>query len=234
MNGRRYDAVLFDFFGTLTKAVARGPAHDRIALALRRSPAQVTELLNETFYRRASGEFGSAPAMTAWLLQRLSIRPTADLVDWVIAARTAALRADTVLRADAVDTLIALRMAGLKLAVVSDCGYELPTMLPGMPIAPLLHTAIYSVDVGACKPDARMYRTACERLEVRPDRCLYVGDGGSQELEGALAFGLDPVRLAAADLAGHLLFGPRTAWAGAQVTELAQVIPMVTRRHQLV
>ncbi len=47
-----------------------------------------------------------------------------------------------------------------------------------------------------------MYETACAHLGVDPGECLYVGDGGSQELSGATAVGMTAFRLTAPDLAG--------------------------------
>ena len=43
------------------------------------------------------------------------------------------------------------------------------------------------------KLDPRIYRRACAALAADPQRCLYVGDGGSHELSAALRVGLDPV-----------------------------------------
>src|SRR5438874_2735987 len=74
---------------------------------------------------------------------------------------------------------------GLRTAVVSDCTYELARFLPSLPVAPLLDACVYSVEVGACKPDPAIYLAACRRLGVSPPECLYVGDGGGRELSGA-------------------------------------------------
>src|SRR5256714_15384471 len=53
-----YRAVLFDFFGTLTRAVARGRAHQNIARWLGCDPRAFTAELNETFLERARGGYG--------------------------------------------------------------------------------------------------------------------------------------------------------------------------------
>ena len=59
-----------------------------------------------------------------------------------------------------------------------------------------------------------MYAETCDRLGIDPTACLYVGDGGSHELSGATAAGMTAVRLAAADLAGHLAFDVDREWVG--------------------
>src|SRR2546430_8425093 len=54
-------AVLFDFFGTLTRAVARGRAHQNIARWLGCDPRAFTAELNQTFLERARGGYRPPP-----------------------------------------------------------------------------------------------------------------------------------------------------------------------------
>ena len=52
---------------------------------------------------------------------------------------------------------------------------------------------VLSCTVGLRKPDPRIYRLACERLDVRSDECLFVGDGANDELAGAERVGMRAV-----------------------------------------
>ncbi|GHO58980.1 hypothetical protein KSB_74550 [Ktedonobacter robiniae] len=45
------------------------------------------------------------------------------------------------------------------------------------------------------KPDARIYQLACEQLNTPAEACLYVGDGASRELTGAMQVGMQAVLL---------------------------------------
>jgi len=220
-------AVLFDFFGTLTRAVTRGPWHAEIAHRLECDPAAFTEVLDSSFRARARGAFGGPEATLRWVCRQLGADPPPEMLAAALRARVAAIRADTRLRGDAVATLAALRARGLATAVVSDCGYELPEFLPELPVAGLLDARVYSVDVGECKPHPAMYETACHRLGVRPGECLYVGDGGGRELTGAQALGMWAVRLAAPDLAGHLVFALDGEFTGPTVRSLAEIVALV-------
>lgn len=144
--------------------------------------------------------------------------------------RIAAITADTRLRPEAAQVLSLLHRFGLATAVISDCGPELPVMLPAMPIAPHVDTCVLSIEIGARKPDLVMYLTACERLGVRPEDCLYVGDGGSRELSGAAAVGMSAVRLDAPDLRGHLAFDVDTGWSGPRIHCLTDVFDRLGSR----
>jgi putative hydrolase of the HAD superfamily len=149
-------------------------------------------------------------------------------------ARIDAVRADTRLREDAVSALTELKRRGLATALVSDCTHELPAFLPSLPVAGLLDARVFSVELGVCKPDPRIYLAACEQLGVHPAECLYVGDGGSHELTGAEAVGMTAVRLAAPDLSDHLVFDQDTAFTGATITTLTEVLALVDRVPELV
>lgn len=224
-----YRAVVFDFFGTLTRSVQRGPQHAEIARSLGVDPEAVRGVLDRTFRARARGRYGSAEATLRWVIEQAGGRPRSDQVRAGVPARVDALKADTRLRNDAVGTLAAIRRRGLATALISDCTHELPAFLPSLPVAPLLDATIYSVRLGVCKPDPRIYLAACDQLGVPPRECLYVGDGGSHELTGAAAVGMTPVRLAAPDLANHLVFDADTNFAGRTVRSLTEVVGLVDR-----
>ncbi|MDP9814277.1 putative hydrolase of the HAD superfamily [Spirilliplanes yamanashiensis] len=186
-------------------------------------------MLDRSFRARARGLFGSAEATLRWVSEQAGGNPCDTRLRSALSARVDALRADTRLRPDAESTLRALRARGLRTAVISDCTHELPAFLPELPIAPLLDARVFSVEVGRCKPDPMIYLTACAELGVAPEECLYVGDGGSQELSGAEEVGMTAVRLAAPDLADHLVFDPDARFTGPSITSLTEVLAMLDR-----
>ncbi|RIV31321.1 HAD family hydrolase [Micromonospora radicis] len=223
----RFQAVLFDFFGTLTSPVQRGAGHRRTAELLGCPPDAYVEVLDRSFYERASGRFGGAEATLRWVCEQAGVRPAEDALRAAVACRLAAVRADTRLRDDAAPTLRALRDRGIRTGVISDCTHELPAFLPELAVAPLLDVRIFSIQVGRCKPDRALYLAACARLGLAPQDCLYVGDGGSQELTGAQQAGLTATRLATPDLVDHLVFNADTEWTGRRLSRLGEVVELV-------
>jgi putative hydrolase of the HAD superfamily len=222
-----FRAVLFDFFGTLTRSVRRGPQHAAIARKLGCDPEIVRTVLDRTFHSRARGAFGSAESTLRWVTEQAGGRPCRSLVRVAVPARVHALRADTNLRTDAVATLTAIKARGLRTGVISDCTHELPAFLPTLPVARLLDARVYSVQLGVCKPDPAIYLAACDQLAVDPEECLYVGDGGSRELTGAAAVGMTAVRLDAPDLADHLVFDQDAEFTGPSVIALTDVLALI-------
>jgi putative hydrolase of the HAD superfamily len=222
-----YRAVVFDFFGTLTRSVHRGPRHAAIARSLGCDPEVVRHVLDRTFHSRARGTFGSAEATLRWVSEQAGGRPLPSQVEAAVPARVDALRADTRLRADAVSALRAVKSRGLGTALISDCTHELPAFLPSLPVAPLLDAQVFSVELGVCKPEPEIYLAACDRLGVAAQDCVYVGDGGSRELSGAEAVGMTAVRLAAPDLSDHLVFDQDSEFRGRSVTSLTEILTVI-------
>jgi putative hydrolase of the HAD superfamily len=218
-------AVLFDFYGTLSRALradSRRPVADALGCPLER----LTAVLAESFYERAIGRHGDETQTMRWVCGRLGIALDDDVLHRAVQARRAAEFANLGLRPDAVPVLSELRRRGLRTGVVSDCTHELPAYWPGLPIAGLVEATAFSIEVGACKPDPRIYLAATDALGLAPSRCLYVGDGGSGELTGARALGMAAVRLAADDGHEHVAHRREDGWRGPVIGSLADLLAM--------
>lgn len=60
----------------------------------------------------------------------------------------------------------------------------------------LTPTAIYiSEQIGINKPNVKLYRRACSDLNLKPARCMYVGDHPTKDIDPANALGMVTVRL---------------------------------------
>jgi putative hydrolase of the HAD superfamily len=224
---KRYHAVIFDFFGTLTHAVRRGPGHEQVARTLGADPVSFIALLDRSFVARARGAYGGIESTLYWMATQLGRTPTAEQVSDAARVRLAAIRADITLRGEAVPTLLRLRSRGLSVGMISDCTDELPMIWPELPLGCLLDSTVFSVEAGVTKPHPRLFELACDELGVAPADCLYVGDGGGRELTGADHAGMTAVRLVAPDLIAHLTFNSDTEWTGRTILDLAGVLGIV-------
>jgi HAD superfamily hydrolase (TIGR01509 family) len=90
---------------------------------------------------------------------------------------------------DAVPTLRAVRARGVRVAVVSDTGFDLRPAMERLGLMSHIDTVLMSYEQGVCKPAASVFRAACDRLGVRPERALMVGDNPLTD-SGAVTAGL--------------------------------------------
>jgi putative hydrolase of the HAD superfamily len=102
-------------------------------------------------------------------------------------------RAALVPRDGAIETLEELRRRGLRRGVISVCSSDVEEAWDATELAPHLDDVVLSCTVGLSKPDPRIYELASRRLGVRPEQCLFVGDGANDELAGAERVGMRAV-----------------------------------------
>lgn len=222
-------AVIFDYFGTLTRSDSMSTylaARRQVAEALGIDPVAFRAGMRETFTERATGRAGrDAGQALRWLARRLGANPSDAQVAraaWIRLSGTAGVPA----RDESVPVLAELQRRGLRVGLVSDCSSELPAVWPDLEVARYVHTAVFSVLEGARKPHPSMYQAVCDRLDVEPGDCVYVGDGGSNELAGARAAGMHAVRLLSPDQEAELVYGLDTTWDGPVITRLDQVLDL--------
>jgi len=183
---------------------------------------------DETADGRMTGTYGSVEGELETICRSRGVCPSPSGLREAIQRRHDFSRSLLGPRPDAVSTLKALREDGRRLALVSNCSFEVPELWPETAFDGLFDVTIFSCSVGVKKPDPAIYRLACDGLGVAPEACVYVGDGFGDELKAARAFGMKPYLLLPPDeplpdsdhWEGH-------HWDGDRIASLGQVLDVV-------
>ena len=107
-------------------------------------------------------------------------------------------------RAGCREALEELYRHGIARAVVSNFDHRLPALLEGLGLASLLDATVLPFEVGAAKPDRRIFEFALARLGVTPDRSVFVGDSPDRDLAAARAVGIRAIDVASLATLGEL------------------------------
>jgi HAD superfamily hydrolase (TIGR01509 family) len=86
---------------------------------------------------------------------------------------------------DTADVLRRLHAAGVPVAVVSNIAWDVRNVFRHHGLAELVDEFVMSYVEGVAKPDPKIFRLACQRLGIPPERALMVGD--SPENDGGAA-----------------------------------------------
>jgi len=87
-----------------------------------------------------------------------------------------------------------LRDMGLQTAIISNCSSEEVKVLKESEIYKYFDEVILSYEVHMKKPDPCIYEEAAKRLGIDVRECIFVGDGGSNELVGAQNVGMKAIQ----------------------------------------
>src|SRR5450759_694299 len=96
---------------------------------------------------------------------------------------------------DVVPVFERLKKEGLRLALVSNWDSRLAKLCFDMGLDRYLDAIPSSASIGLIKPDPHLFQVACERLRVRPERAIHVGDHYFADILGARSVGVNPVMI---------------------------------------
>lgn len=94
------------------------------------------------------------------------------------------------LHSEIIPLLTALKEKGILIGLISNCYFEEATVIRESELFPYFDAVCLSCEQGVQKPEEEIYRRCMEGLSVKPEECVYVGDGGSYELETASKLGM--------------------------------------------
>lgn len=195
----RIDAILFDMGGTLRRSTKRGetdrlayiqkilerigadaPAKDFMALITSRQKAY------RKWAKQALTELNESDLWTRWMLPDYPAEKIAPMaVELNQFWRDAhGIRA---MLPEARQTVLGLFRRGYRLGLVSNTtsSVEVPAALEKEGIAGCFDAVILSCVVGKRKPGPDILLEAADRMEVRPERCAYIGDRPDRDVAAA-------------------------------------------------
>jgi len=192
-------AVTFDVGGTLIKPWP-SVGHVYAEVAKRHGLEVEAEALNRQFARAwaARKKFNYSLADWSELVQQtfaeLSPAPPSEQLFNDIYSHFATA-APWHLFEDVVPCLTKLKSRGLKLGIISNWDNRLGPLLREMQIDRYFDSIVISDEVGAQKPDPKIFLAAAKQLGTPPESILHVGDSSAEDVAGARAAGLQAILL---------------------------------------
>lgn len=227
----KYDAVIFDLFGTLVDFGPEGyfrKACADLADSLSIPADGFLQLLAKMTENRFIGHYGSLEDEFRYICAQFGEEPTNERIAEVIELDLSFYKEFLEPRDGAVETINRLRSSGFKVAIVTDCPNEVPLVWEETRFASLPDAVVFSCSAQVAKPDPRIYMKACEQLGVKPERCLYIGDGSGRELTGAKSVGMDAVLIRVGyDTHMDFIRPDVPGWRGRTISHLSEVPDIV-------
>lgn len=177
-------AVVFDAYGTLVEIANPKRVYRRLLDRLAANGRPVTP----DDAARVMTVDASLADLVEWLGGRIEASDLAEL-QRDLAAELASVRAFD----DTLPALAALRGDGLRIGLCSNLAT--PFAEPIRHRLPELDAYAWSFEVGAIKPDPRIYRHICQALDVEPGQVMMVGDTHSADVDGPRQFGMQALHL---------------------------------------
>lgn len=98
------------------------------------------------------------------------------------------------LHKEIIPMLASLKERGILIGLISNCFSEEAMVIKESILYPYFDAPCLSCEEGLQKPDMAIFQRCLDKLNVQANECLYVGDGGSSELEAAEKAGMKAVQ----------------------------------------
>ena len=186
--------VFFDLFFTLI--LPRYPADRKECDVLGMSVGEWERYAEEeNLYReRALGMVKSESEILERITSQIPVHITPEQRAEVLSRRERRMRSAFLEVPELVlEVLNELRKSHIKIGLISNCDRIDIKFWDQSRLAGFFDDAVFSCEVGLLKPDEKIYRLALNRLGLRASECVFVGDGGSDELKGAKKAGMKTV-----------------------------------------
>ena len=187
-------AVIFDMFETLiTHFKSTLYFGKQIAEDMGIPEKKFREIWDPTDYDRTIGKMTLEEVFEQIL--KASDKYDPELVRRLADKRTAAkVECFNHLHEEIIPMFETLKKQGYKIGLISNCYFEEATVIKNSVLWPYFDVACLSCELGIAKPEKEIFDRCVEELGVAYEECLYVGDGGSEELETAKLLGMKPVQ----------------------------------------
>ena len=223
---QRPRTIIFDLYGTLVPGgsrLQRDTVAFQMADALEVDRTAFADIVRDTFDARVRGTMGGLSETISELAQRVGGSPTSRQIALATEQRLEFCRG---LLSDSYSAmhLSQMKERGYRFGVVTDCSAETPLSWNSSWLRDVIDVVAFSCELGVRKPDPEIYLAATRRLNVQPDECVFVGDGGSNELYGAHELGMAATMLVDPNLVDTERFEGHSSWDGTIITSLAELV----------
>ncbi len=187
-------AVIFDMFETLVSLFeGRTYFGEHIAADVGADPAEFRKEWHSIEKDRSIGTYTIDEGLEV-VLKRLGIY-SEEKVELAASKRRDNLTDTFAGIPDATFELLdELKKRGLKIGLITNTFSDECDYIRDSKLFPYFDVALISYEQGICKPDPEMFGRMIRELGLKPEECLYVGDGGSKELYAAREAGMHPVQ----------------------------------------
>lgn len=194
------NVVFFDLFFTLITPEYSDMRNENDVLGLTRTEWETYAEDDELYLKRASGKEKNPQQIIRDIVGKMKINATEKEINELLELRKGKMKRALIdVNPTILDVLSDLKKSRKRLCLISNADVIDAMYWDQSPLSRFFDYAVFSYEVGYLKPETEIYRIALERMNARPEECIFIGDGGSEELSGAKEAGIRTI------LTSHLL-----------------------------
>lgn len=197
---RDIKVVFFDLFFTLVIPKYSDLRNENDVLRITKEDWERYSEDHELYVKRATGKEKSPEKIIESIIEKMKININKFEKKEILKLREERFKKALIdVDAKILDVLSDIKRNGKSICLISNADIIDVMYWSESPLNNLFNDAIFSYEVGYLKPQTEIYKAALKKMNVDPEECIFVGDGGGDELKGAKELGIKTI------LTGYLL-----------------------------
>jgi len=182
--------------------------------------------------KRCTGEIATLKDMIKILIKELGKEAEDGNLEKMVEMERKTLKESVVFYPDVDIMLDKLKAGGYELGLLSNASPNSKPVIEMLPWMNYFDHVILSYWVGMVKPDPRIYILMTGRMGLPADECLFVGDGGSMELDGAKKVGMITVKAAQENQDADEIRSENADYIVESVREIPDLVERINRERK--
>ena len=192
--------VFFDLFFTLVAPKYNDYRNEYDVLKMTHLEWEKYAEDEELYIKRATGKEKNPQKIIEDIIEKMNITVSESMQKEILKLREDRFKKSLIdIDFTIHDVLLHIKKSKKKICLVSNADIIDVMHWEKSPLNKLFDDKIFSYEVGYLKPQKEIYEIALQKMGVKPEECIFIGDGGSDELKGAKELGMKTI------LSGHFL-----------------------------
>jgi putative hydrolase of the HAD superfamily len=198
------EVVFFDLFFTLITPRYNEFRNENDVLGITREEWEKYAEDESLYLERAIGKEVNPQKIIESIVGKIGIKVSENQINEILELRENRFKKALMdIDSKVLNILLEIKKSGKKLCLISNADIIDVMYWNESSLSNLFDERIFSYEVGCLKPQSEIYEIALKKMNTTPYKCIFIGDGGSNELEGAKKLGMKTI------LTGYLLENDR-------------------------
>lgn len=188
------NVIFFDLFFTLVTPRYNELRNENDVLKITKEEWELYAEDNELYEKRATGKEKIPIKIIESIIEKIGMQVSYDDENEILELREERFK-KSLMEVDftIINVLINLKKNGKRICLISNADVIDVRYWKESPLHNLFDETIFSYEAECLKPEKEIYNIALNKMNAKPEECIFIGDGGSNELKGAKELGIKTI-----------------------------------------
>ncbi|WP_160688064.1 HAD family hydrolase [Clostridium sp. C2-6-12] len=188
------EVVFFDLFFTLITPKYNNGRNENNVLEISKEQWEECAEDNDLYLERAIGKEKNPQKIIEKIIEKSEIKASNKQIKEILELRKDRFQKSlTDVDYKILEVLLDIKKSGKRLCLISNADVIDVMYWNQSPLSNLFDDAVFSYKVGYVKPQSEIYQIGLGKMNTIPEKSVFIGDGGSDELRGAKRLGMKTI-----------------------------------------